>query len=129
MQRENLLRDWFEIIESYGQASSFHGIVSQEELGRKRGRNVATTLHQLEKSGLAERQGHGWCLTKPGLKEAHRVTRNHRLWEMFLMYETSLGAISVDRDADTVEHFLPPEALAQLEAMLKKNQLEPKLNF
>ena len=63
------------------------------------------------------------------MKEAHRVVRNHRLWEMFLMYETSLGAISVDRDADTVEHFLPPEAVAQLETMLRKNGLEPRLNF
>ena len=129
VRRENLLRDWFEVLESYEVASSPSAVVSLDELNRKRGGHVAGALHQLEKLGLAKAQNHGWTLTQSGLQEAQRVVRNHRLWEMFLMYETSLGAVSVDRDADTVEHFLPPEAIVQLETMLRKNGLEPRLNF
>ena len=129
VRRENLLRDWFEILESNEVESTPEAVVSLDELNRKRGGHVAGVLHQLEKMGLAKSQNHGWTLTPSGLQEAHRVVRNHRLWEMFLMYETSLGSVSVDRDADTVEHFLPPEAIGQLETMLRKNGLEPRLNF
>lgn len=129
VRRENLLRDWFEILESNEIADTPNAVVSLDELNRKRGGHFAGALHQLVKLGLAAPEKHGWTLTPSGLQEAHRVVRNHRLWEMFLMYETSLGAISVDRDADTVEHFLPPEAINQLETMLRKNGLEPRLNF
>jgi Mn-dependent DtxR family transcriptional regulator len=68
-----------------------------------------------------------WRLTPAGLQQAYDVVRRHRLWEMFLMYETSLGPQSIDRNADAVEHFLPPEALAQLEEMMRQNGLEPRL--
>ncbi len=102
-------------------------VVSLDELSRKRSHNAGGALKQLDKMGLAEHREHGWELTAAGQAEAHRVTRNHRLWEMFLMYETSLGAIAVDRDADTVEHFLPPEAIEQLETMLRQIGHEPRL--
>lgn len=68
-----------------------------------------------------------WKLTPPGLQEAYAVVRKHRLWETFLMYETALGASRVHRDADTVEHLLPPETIAQLETMMRDNGIEPRL--
>lgn len=127
VQRENLLRDWYEVLENHQEQGLQTDVVSLDELSRKRSHNVAGTLKQLEKMDLAKRREHGWALTGAGQAEAHRVTRNHRLWEMFLMYETSLGAVAVDRDADTVEHFLPPEAVEQLENMLRKIGHEPRL--
>ena len=60
-----------------------------------------------------------WFLTERGAQEAFEVARRHRLWEAFLMQEASLGEIVADRDAEAVEHFLPPETVAQLEAWLK----------
>lgn len=127
VQRENLLRDWYEILESQQEKGLRDTIVSLDELTRKRRHNAGRALHRLEKMGLAKRREHGWELTETGNAEAHRVTRNHRLWEMFLMYETSLGAVAVDRDADTVEHFLPSESIEQLEAMLRQIGHEPRL--
>jgi manganese/zinc/iron transport system permease protein len=125
--RENLLRDWYEVLENHQVQGLQTTVVSLDELSRKRSHNAGGTLKQLEKMGLARHREHGWELTEAGQAEAHRVTRNHRLWEMFLMYETSLGAVAVDRDADTVEHFLPPEAIEQLEIMLRQIGHEPRL--
>jgi len=127
VQRENLLRDWYEVLENHQAQGLQTDVVSLDELSRKRSHNAGGALKQLEKMGLARQREHGWQLTETGQAEAHRVTRNHRLWEMFLMYETSLGAVAVDRDADTVEHFLPPEAIEQLETMLRQIGHEPRL--
>lgn len=124
--RENLLRDWFEILEKSPSPHTPELALSLEELNQKRGGHHTSELNQLAKLGLASKEEEGWKLTAAGLQEAYRVVRSHRLWEMFLMYETALGTVNIDRDADTVEHFLSPEALQQLETMLRKNGLEPK---
>lgn len=124
--RENLLRDWFELLEKRPNHNAPQPAMTLEVLNQKRGGHHAGELNQLAKLGLALQKGDGWMLTADGLQEAYRVVRSHRLWEMFLMYETALGTVNVDRDADTVEHFLSPEALSQLETMLRKNGLEPK---
>jgi len=50
---------------------------------------------------------------------ARHVVRRHRLWEMFLMYEADFAVDHVDRDADDIEHFLPPHVVAELERRLK----------
>lgn len=124
--RENLLRDWYEILERNRAPHTPQPAVSLEKLNRKRGGHHINELKYLAKQGLALEQEEGWRLTPAGLQEAYRVVRRHRLWEMFLMYETTLGAVNIDREADTVEHFLPPEALAQLEILLRQNGLEPR---
>jgi manganese/zinc/iron transport system permease protein len=142
VQRENVLRDLFELTEeSLPQGVLVDGMaaqhlaqfagVSEEKLSQKRGGSEAAlrgTLSDLKRTGWIEAMSNGqWRLTQKGLREAYEVVRRHRLWEMFLMYETSLGEQSVDRDADAVEHFLPPEALNYLENMMRQNGLEPRL--
>jgi manganese/zinc/iron transport system permease protein len=44
--------------------------------------------------------------------------RAHRLWEIFLITQAGIAPDRVDRDADEIEHVLPPETLADLEARL-----------
>ncbi len=151
VRRENALRDLFGITEAYlspeasasdgsaqdvpvEQLARFEG-ATEDELRAKRGVSQAVlrgALQELKRAGWIETvrsaEGSGrWRLTPSGLQKAYDVVRRHRLWEMFLMYETSLGPQSVDRDADAVEHFLPPDALAQLEDRMRQNGLEPRL--
>jgi manganese/zinc/iron transport system permease protein len=57
-------------------------------------------------------------LTAKGLAEARRLTRNHRLWEMYLITHADIAPSHVDRDADEVEHVLGPVMAAKLEALL-----------
>lgn len=58
-------------------------------------------------------------LTASGLAEASRVTRQHRLWETYLIRYADIAPSHVDRDADAVEHVLRPEIVAELEEALE----------
>lgn len=57
-------------------------------------------------------------LSEPGFGEAARVTRNHRLWESYLIQYADVAPSHVDRDADMVEHILGAELVRELEAKL-----------
>ncbi len=68
--------------------------------------------------------GRRLCLTESGFGQAARITRNHRLWEMYLIRYADIAPAHVDRDADTVEHVLAPDMVRQLEDELhRRNQL------
>jgi len=46
---------------------------------------------------------------------------------MFWMHEEQIGADHVDRDADFIEHFLPPETVKELEHLLQLHDKTLKL--
>ena len=71
-----------------------------------------------EKSGLLRFSSDGWQLTMDGAVEAMNVTRQHRLWELYLLTQTDLDPRLVDRGADGIEHALDSEQLARLEGLL-----------
>jgi manganese/zinc/iron transport system permease protein len=56
--------------------------------------------------------------TEVGEREASRVVRNHRLWEIFLITHAEIAPSHVDRDADMIEHVLGPDMLGELERLL-----------
>lgn len=60
----------------------------------------------------------GVVLTPKGRTQALRITRNHRLWEQFLVSCADLAPSHVDHSADLVEHVLSPELVARLEREL-----------
>ena len=67
---------------------------------------------------LVTRLGDQVQLTKKGRVEAERRTREHRLWELYLITHADIAPSRVDREADRIEHVLEPEVVAELEAML-----------
>ena len=124
--RENTLRSLYEIAE----AGEHPDGISAIEVAARRDRNpreAVADLHALHREGLVERTDGRYALTPAGLDAAYDVVRNYRLWEMFLMYEGQLGVDHVDRDADTIEHYLAPEVVNELERFLALHGLEPKL--
>ena len=77
--------------------------------------------HEAYQDGLVEEpQGEQITLTDAGLAAAARVTRNHRLWELYLIEYADVATSRVDRDADAVEHVLGERLVAQLEAKLRQ---------
>lgn len=91
---------------------------SPKQLGRVLGR--------AGRGGLVVRQQDGTCaLTPPGLREAARITRNHRLWEMYLITHADIAPSHVDRDADTVEHVLGHGMVEKLERLLDAEPWPP----
>lgn len=59
-------------------------------------------------------------LTEAGFGEAARITRNHRLWEIYLVTHADIAPSHVDRDADMVEHVLEADLVRRLENELRE---------
>jgi manganese/zinc/iron transport system permease protein len=75
--------------------------------------------------GLAQTTRDGARLTPDGLNRARRLVRAHRMWELFLISGADIAPDHVDRDADSIEHFLTPEMVARLEAELTAQRKLP----
>ena len=76
------------------------------------------SLWHARRNGWIEQVAEGLRLTPAGLQAAARVTRTHRLWELYLVEYANIAADHVDRDADDVEHLLPDRLVSQLEQRL-----------
>ncbi|MCC2667769.1 MAG: manganese transporter permease [Armatimonadetes bacterium] len=125
--RENALRSFYELAEDSG---VWDLKLTPEELAAHRGAPVlaiASQLARLRRAGLVSVVDGRFRLTDAGLKASYEIVRNHRLWEMFLMHEGQLGADHVDRDADTIEHHLNRDTVAELERLLRVHGREPEL--
>jgi manganese/zinc/iron transport system permease protein len=64
-------------------------------------------------------------LTEEGIKSGARVTRLHRLWEVYLSRYLELPVDHVHRDAEEMEHIITPEVEKKLEEMLGYPVLDP----
>jgi manganese/zinc/iron transport system permease protein len=113
---ENLLRTLFECTE---QRTASPAAVSVNELLNRRAwsrARIAWLVRSASRRGLVRHLHDGVQLTAQGLAEARRLVRAHRLWELFLIHGASIAPDHVDRDADSIEHFLSPEIIEELEA-------------
>ena len=122
---QHLLRATAEIEEQRGERAS----VTLAELLRRRtwsARRLRALVRRFARQGLLSPSGDSVRLTDLGRAEAKRVLRNHRLWEMYLIKYADVAPSHVDRDADEVEHVLPPQLVRELEqALRKENQIPP----
>ncbi|MHC4995483.1 MAG: metal ABC transporter permease, partial [Planctomycetota bacterium] len=127
IERQHLLRAMFEAYERAG-VEDHHDPIARATLEHLYGARSWTEgeLRQALKRAVRDKQvvrlsPHNWRLTKPGLIEAARLTRNHRLWEMYLITHADIATSHVDRDADTVEHVLGQEMVSELETLLDES--------
>jgi len=122
---QHLLRAMFELTEDSNRPTA-----TVEQLLEKRAWSrlmLARFLTVALRDGLVvESAKHQWRLTNEGLAEARRITRNHRLWEIYLMTHADVAANHVDRDADAIEHVLGRPMVEELEAALA-TQTEPNV--
>ncbi len=129
VDRQHLMRAAFELLEAQ---SGPEGIRNEPfplaDLAKKRSwspfelrrvLSVARREDHLEPAGPGQLR-----LSEPGFGEAARVTRNHRLWETYLIKHADIAPSHVDRDADMVEHILGAELVHQLEADLGARDIE-----
>lgn len=127
IERQHLLRAMFEAYEHAG-VEDHHDTATQttvEQLLEARSWSEASlnkTLRSAKRDKLVTPLSpERWRLTKLGLIEAARLTRNHRLWEMYLITHADIATSHVDRDADVVEHVLGVEMVNELEALLSES--------
>jgi manganese/zinc/iron transport system permease protein len=81
--------------------------------------SLSNLLDKAVADGLVERfSARAVSLTHRGWSEARKITRNHRLWELYLINFADIAPSHVDRGADSVEHVLDSETIRLLEAQL-----------
>lgn len=118
---QNLLRALFECQE-HGDLRD--GAAQMEYLTGARGWSAYTVrrgLRRLRKKGWIFRVARGpWQFTEQGRVEAMRVTRNHRLWEVYLLEHADVAPANVDQGADYIEHVLGDALVAELEKALPR---------
>lgn len=125
VDRQHLLRAVYELLEAECSPTTIaNHPVSISELLRKRTwsrseveriARIARKREDLEPSSADE-----LCLSESGFGEAARITRNHRLWEVYLVTHADIAPSHVDRDADMVEHILEADLVRRLELALKE---------
>ena len=124
--RQHLLRALFEMLEGRvakqnheADVASFHHLLRRRswsahalraELGRAQSEGLVRNLP----SGEVHITPRGWV-------EAERVTRNHRLWEVYLITYADVAPSHVDRDADELEHVLGATLVEELERKLAES--------
>jgi manganese/zinc/iron transport system permease protein len=124
--RQHLLRGIYELIEGHETAAGDEALsqrpASMADLLAERSwtsRQLDRALARGEREGLVLVREPGQIfLTTPGLHEARRLVRNHRLWEIYLITHADIAPSHVDRDADALEHVIGREMVAELEAVL-----------
>ncbi|TWT55756.1 Manganese transport system membrane protein MntB [Thalassoglobus neptunius] len=121
IDREHLLRAVYEKLES-GQGEVGKG-VSFNELMKKRSwseRRLRGSIRREQNAGLVSFEDQYVTLKAPGIAEASRLTRQHRLWELYLITHAEIAPSRVDREADMIEHVLDPDMIAELELLLDR---------
>jgi manganese/zinc/iron transport system permease protein len=122
--RQQFLRTLFELTEEASAGPVTPGVkVPFKKLLGRRSWTKAQLSRQvrqgLKEGTLAPSTDDGVQLSHTGLVEAARLTRNHRLWEIYLITHADIAASHVDRDAHVVEHVLGEEMVARLELLLE----------
>ena len=126
---QHLLRAAYEVLETRGQLEfpPGHRVSSPIEfdmLWKRRSWSQPRLMRQIRRAnqqGLCQLDSRDRLrLTNQGFREAERLVREHRLWELYLITHADVATSKVDREADTIEHVLDPELIAELETLLEQ---------
>ena len=133
MGRQHLLRALYEILEG-GRVTEeliIRTVPFRQILGRRTwsDRHLRDYIRRAYNEGLVEapNKADSILLTETGLVEAKQATRNHRLWEMYLIEYADVATSRVDRDADMVEHILGDKMVMRLENKLQAYRIAGSL--
>ncbi len=98
-----------------------------EILGRREfePKTLKASLGRLCKQGYLKKTTEGWHFTTEGFEKGKRITKLHRLWELYLTEILRLAPDHVHDDAETMEHIITPELEKRLEERLKFPKVDP----
>ncbi|WP_066836525.1 metal ABC transporter permease [Rufibacter ruber] len=125
MMRENILKTLFLLGESKNEQGLSY---TRKQISERRKMPLLTmqeSLRVLRSKGLVTHGSSGWSLTEAGMKEAQRVVRLHRLWELYLTEYLQVASDHVHEDAESIEHVLTPELEKRLEELLNYPTADP----
>lgn len=118
---QNLLRVLYEGLEEQPTRTRAEQIRYLADVRGWRPDFIRKALRRLERRRLIYCVGEGpWQFTERGWIEAVRVTRNHRLWEVYLLEHADVAPAHVDHGADYIEHVLGDALVVELEEALPR---------
>jgi manganese/zinc/iron transport system permease protein len=124
--KENILRTMYKFGE---RGQTWDSPLSLNELLQHREMSMAQlrrTMARLVGTGFTKETDTGlFALTIDGKKEAERVTRLHRLWELYLMKKLEIAPDHVHDDAEEIEHILTPDLERRLLEELEGEFTDP----
>jgi manganese/zinc/iron transport system permease protein len=133
--RHHVLRGIYEILESQPTVASVQfdpspnaahpslSIAAQDLLALRSwsASRMFREIRRCRADGLLKYVGGTIELTPIGWAEAKRLTREHRLWELYLIAHADVAPGRVDRDAERIEHVLEPDLVSRLERLLRQS--------
>jgi manganese/zinc/iron transport system permease protein len=125
IQEENILKTMYQLGE---QSDDFSKKYSEELIAQKRNfepKILKKGLDRLISKGYVEKINHEYVFTIQGRNLGQRVTRLHRLWEMYLSQNLMLSPDHVHDDAEAIEHIITPEIEQKLIQELGFPQFDP----
>ncbi|MCA9667013.1 MAG: metal ABC transporter permease [Myxococcales bacterium] len=125
VRAENLLKDVYRWCERRGDFETFVPLTIVMGMRGEPGRRLYRTRDRLVRRGLLLVDGDQLKLTRQGRREAARMVRRHRLWEVYLVRRLELPADHVHRDAEAMEHALTDELVEELGALLGHPEVDP----
>ena len=124
--RENVLRT-LHVLNEKGLLKDGHvtlaDILTRRNMSQ---RLLARVMEGLKRDDyVCEHEDGVFALTERGKQRAARVTRLHRLWELYLTRKLELAPDHVHDDAEEIEHIITPELEEQLVALLGDPREDP----
>lgn len=122
---ENILKTFYHLGEKSGNfftGYSTSEIIKKRTIERNR---LLKGLSSLKNDGYIIKSGNDWKLTQEGKEKGQRITRTHRLWELYLTQYLNIAPDHVHEDAETIEHILTPELEKRIEEILAKPEQDP----
>jgi manganese/zinc/iron transport system permease protein len=118
IRREDTLKALYRLLESRG--------FSPPEVRSGDAGCRPAELRALERRGLARQSAaESYSLTPAGFREASRMVRNHRLWELYLTKRAGYARDHVHDNAEEMEHLLAEENIADMLRVLGHPRTDP----
>ena len=125
---ENLLKTFYKIGEKSGDHFNQVAVDDLQLVRQFSPTQLTKGLRKLRLNGYAKKEGDSWYITNEGFEKGKRITRLHRLWELYLTKYLRIAPDHVHEDADTIEHVITPELEARLEKLLEYPTEDPHLS-
>ena len=126
MLEENILKLFFQLGEKndkqFYRSWSTRDIIANRPFKLKQ---LLFGLKNLKSQGYIRKDAEQWKVTEAGKVKGQRLTKLHRLWELYLTEYLRIAPDHVHEDAETIEHIITPDLEARLEKLLKYPKLDP----
>jgi manganese/zinc/iron transport system permease protein len=122
---ENIIKTLYHIVEEKNNQGAMIDAILEKRNFRYSKKYIQKILLELEKQKLLRKENKRYFFTDLGLQKGKRLTKLHRLWELYLTERLRIAPDHVHEDAENIEHILTPELEAELEKLLQYPKQDP----